>query len=78
VMSSILKGRSKEEAEKLFGEFHRLVTGEVDPSREMESLGKLAAFSGVSEFPARVKCASLPWHTMVAALKSQDATVSTE
>ena len=78
VMSSILKGKSKEEAEKLFGEFHKLVTGEKDPAKEMESMGKLAAFSGVSEFPARVKCASLPWHTMAAALKSKDETVSTE
>jgi len=78
VMSSMLKGRTKDEAEKLFGVFHKLVTGELDPSAAMDSLGKLAAFSGVSEFPARVKCASLPWHTMVAALKSQGATVSTE
>lgn len=78
VMSSILKGKSKEEAEELFGEFHKLVTGEKDPLTEMNSLGKLAAFSGVSEFPARVKCAILAWHTMVAAIKSKDETVSTE
>ena len=78
VMSSILKGKSKEEAEKLFEEFHKLVTGAKDPSKGNETLGKLDAFSGVSEFPARVKCASLPWHTMLSALKSQEATVSTE
>ncbi len=78
VMSSMLKGRTKDEAEKLFGVFHKLVTGERDPALEIDQLGKLAAFSGVSEFPARVKCAILAWHTMIAALKSQDETVSTE
>ena len=78
VMSSTLKGKSKEEAEELFGKFHKLVTGEKDLATEMDNLGKLVAFSGVSEFPARVKCASLAWHTMIAALKSKNETVSTE
>ena len=54
VMSSIVKGKTKEEAEKLFQQFHKLVTGEVDPEKDLGSLGKLAAFSGVSEFPGAV------------------------
>ncbi len=78
VMSSIVRGMTKEEAEVLFEKFHKLVTGELDAEDEIETLGKLAAFSGVSEFPARVKCASLAWHTLHAALQSKEQTVSTE
>src|SRR4029078_9225587 len=62
VMSSTVKGKSKEEAEKLFATFHKLVTGDVT-GLSADDLGRLAAFSGVSEFPARVKCATLAWHT---------------
>ncbi len=78
VMSSIVKGKTKAEADELFEMFHKLVTGELDPMKEIENLGKLAAFSGVSEFPARVKCASLAWHTLHAALSSEEYRVSTE
>jgi nitrogen fixation NifU-like protein len=78
IMTSLVKGKTKAEAEKLFGTFHKLVTGELDGSVTLEDLGKLAAFGGVSEFPARVKCASLPWHTMRSALESKTQTVSTE
>ena len=78
VMSSVVKGKSKAEAELLFEKFHRLVTGELDATDHVENLGKLAAFSGVSEFPARVKCATLAWHTLHAALESEAAVVSTE
>ena len=78
VMSSILKGKTIQQAEALFADFHKLVTGGVDGEDELERLGKLAAFSGVSEFPARVKCASLPWHTLHAALASTETKVSTE
>ena len=67
LMTAAVKGRTRREAEELFGRFHRLVTGTLDPA-ESETLGKLAVFSGVSEYPSRVKCASLPWHTMKAAL----------
>ena len=70
-MSSILKGKTRQEAEKLFKLFHKVVTGEIDPVEHLEDLGKLAAFGGVSEFPARVKCASLAWHTMHAALNEE-------
>jgi nitrogen fixation protein NifU and related proteins len=77
VMTETLKGKTRAEAEALFHEFHDLVTGkneETDP----EQLGKLAVFAGVSEFPARVKCATLCWHTARAALDGKDEPVSTE
>ena len=78
MMTERLKGHSRAEAEALFGKFHALVTGEeVDPDADPE-LGKLEAFAGVSEFPIRVKCASLAWHTMRAALEGKEAAVSTE
>ncbi|HET8824239.1 MAG TPA: SUF system NifU family Fe-S cluster assembly protein [Terriglobales bacterium] len=76
MMTQILKGKTREEAEKLFGRFHDLVTGHGHPSEE--EMGKLAVFSGVSEFPARVKCATLAWHTLQAALEGQQDAVSTE
>jgi nitrogen fixation protein NifU and related proteins len=77
LMTTAVKGRTRREAEELFGRFHRLVTGVLDPA-EAETLGKLAVFSGVSEFPVRVKCASLSWHTLKAALDAPGLTVSTE
>jgi nitrogen fixation NifU-like protein len=67
LMTGAVKGKSRDEAEALFERFHRLVTGRL-PAGESETLGKLAVFSGVSEFPVRVKCASLSWHTLKAAL----------
>ena len=77
VMSSTLKGKTTQEAHQLFDVFHKLVTGE--PGRlSTAELGRLAAFSGVSEFPARVKCASLPWHTLNSAIEGDKETVSTE
>ncbi len=78
LMTSAVKGKSKEEAEQLFETFHQLVTGELDGFDNIEELGKLAAFSGVSEFPTRVKCASLAWHTLKGALTSTATIVSTE
>jgi nitrogen fixation NifU-like protein len=78
VMSSVLKGKTRAEAEQIFETFHDLVTGGLASSQQMETLGKLAAFSGVSEFPARVKCAILAWHTMRAALEEKEQTVTTE
>ena len=78
LMSSILKGKTREEAEELFQLFHKVVTGEIDPLEHLENLGKLAAFGGVSEFPARVKCATLAWHTIHSALNEESDTISTE
>ncbi|HBR15879.1 MAG TPA: SUF system NifU family Fe-S cluster assembly protein [Candidatus Omnitrophica bacterium] len=77
MMTSTLKGMKIEDAQKLFEQFHRLVTGELDPGQEENTLGKLAVFSGIWHFPARVKCAILSWHTMKGALEHQQ-TVSTE
>jgi nitrogen fixation NifU-like protein len=71
-----VKGKSKEEATKLFERFHKLVTGEVNGERD--SLGKLDVFAGVSEFPVRVKCATLAWHTLQAALEGKQDPISTE
>jgi nitrogen fixation NifU-like protein len=67
LMTGAVKGKTSAEATELFEKFHRLVTGRLDPA-ESETLGKLAVFSGVSEYPIRVKCASLAWHTMREAL----------
>ena len=73
MMTQAVKGKTREEAERLFDEFHRMVTGELDEEREENALGRLKIFAGVREFPARVKCASLPWHTLHAALAGDDA-----
>jgi len=78
LMTSILKGKTKEEAEKLFEKFHNLVTGKLGDNPDIEELGKLAVFAGVQEFPVRVKCASLAWHTMINALHGKDEKVTTE
>ena len=78
VMSTVLKGKTRAEAEVWFEKFHHLVRGEMKGETSIDELGKLAAFSGVSEFPARVKCAILPWHTMKNALEEKKDTVSTE
>lgn len=77
LMTMAVKGKTRSQAEALFQRFHRLVTGSLESS-EAESLGKLAAFQGVSEFPVRVKCASLSWHAMKAALDGRGTTVTTD
>ncbi len=77
VMSSTVKGKSRDEAGSLFDTFHRLVTGDTS-SLSAAELGRLAAFSGVSEFPARVKCATLAWHTLKSALEGSEEKVTTE
>ena len=77
MMTEAIKGKSREDAELLFNEFHKMVTGELDIETDENHLGKLRIFAGVLEFPARVKCASLSWHTLNAALHGEDV-VSTE
>jgi nitrogen fixation NifU-like protein len=72
LMTEAVKGKSRAEALALFEQVHSLLTDDAAPS---DQLGKLAALSGVREFPARVKCASLCWHTLASALKSPDAQV---
>ena len=72
MMTQVVKGKTRDEAEILFDEFHRMVLGELDEEREENHLGKLKIFAGVREFPARVKCASLSWHTLHAALTGEE------
>lgn len=78
IMTQSVKGRTKQEVDALFDNFRRLVTGQLHNEAGSPELGKLAAFSGVSEYPVRVKCATLPWHTLRAALKGENETVSSE
>jgi nitrogen fixation protein NifU and related proteins len=78
LMTASLKGQKVSEAEQTFDRFHRMLT-ERDPSAELtEALGKLAVLAGVREFPTRIKCATLPWHTARAALAGKGERVSTE
>jgi nitrogen fixation NifU-like protein len=78
VMTEVVKGKSRAEAKKLFNTFHTMVTKGAQ-AIDGRDLGKLSVFAGVSEFPSRVKCAVLAWHTLEAALKDEDAQpVSTE
>ena len=78
LMTSMIKGMTVEEAEKLFENFHDLVTGKLGENADLSDLGKLAVFAGVQEFPVRVKCASLAWHTMESALHQNGKEVTTE
>lgn len=75
LMTESVKGKTRQEAEVLFDKFHNLITSDKPAA---SGIGKLAVFSGVREFPARVKCATLAWHTLRAALQETDAPVSTE
>jgi nitrogen fixation protein NifU and related proteins len=77
MMTEAVKGKSLDQALILFDEFHRMVLGELDVENDDNHLGKLRVFAGVLEFPARVKCASLSWHTLKAALKGEEE-ISTE
>jgi nitrogen fixation protein NifU and related proteins len=77
LMTSAVKGKTRAEAEALFERFRRMITGSGTDD-DTTALGKLAVFSGVSEFPIKVKCATLSWHAMKAALDEPDAVVSTE
>ncbi|HMQ04692.1 MAG TPA: SUF system NifU family Fe-S cluster assembly protein [Pyrinomonadaceae bacterium] len=77
MMTQAVRGKSRGEADRLFDEFHRMVTGEMEIESDENHLGRLKIFAGVLEFPARVKCASLSWHTLNAAL-SDAGEVSTE
>ena len=78
MMTETLKGKTLAEAEKLYQQFHEVLTGPPDETPDVPELGKLAVFAGVREFPVRVKCATLPWHTLRAALAGEEKTVSTE
>ena len=80
MMTELVKGLNRGSAEELFELFHKSVTGEggMDMVEAIDKLGKLAALTGVSAFPMRVKCASLPWHTLKAALLGEGERVTTE
>jgi len=78
MMTEALKGKSRQEADALFEQFHDLITGEKNAPADRPPLGKLEVFSGVREYPVRIKCATLPWHTMKSALHGDAEVVSTE
>lgn len=77
LLTELVRGRTVEEAHHLFDVFHRITTGR-DESASLEELGKLAVLAGVRAYPARVKCATLAWHSLDAALKNEGEMVSTE
>ncbi len=76
IMTETLKGKTAQEAQRLFEGFHQLVTGEG--SANGVDLGKLAVLGGVRDYPSRVKCATLAWHTVQAALRNESSRVTTE
>ena len=78
LMTSAVTGKSPADAERLFKAFHDMVTGGDAAPADPTTLGKLAAFAGVKQFPARVKCANLAWHTLHAALLADQTPISTE
>jgi nitrogen fixation NifU-like protein len=78
LLTEVLRGKTREEAEVLFNSFHDLVTGHDHKQGAPPELGKLKVFAGVSEFPVRVKCATLVWHTLKAAFEQMKEPVKTE
>ncbi len=77
LMTEMIKGKTVKQAEQLFEQFHNITTSHDDEIK-LEELGKLAVLAGVRDYPSRVKCATLPWHTMSAAVKNEATTVTTE
>lgn len=78
VMTTLLKGKTRNEARELFGKFKDMMTSGTDAPLDKDDLGKLMVFSGVREFPVRIKCATLAWHSMLSALEGEGTSVSTE
>ena len=78
LMTSELKGKTVEEAREVFNKFHNMITKDTEDLPDFDELGKLTVLAGVKAFPLRVKCASLAWHTMLAALNKSEETVTTE
>ena len=78
VMTTTIKGKTVEEAEEYFQKFHQIVTGETDIEESFDSVGKIAAFAGVADFPVRVKCATLAWHTMHNIIQGKGSATTTE
>jgi nitrogen fixation NifU-like protein len=78
IMTTMVKGKTLEEAKLLFDDFHEIVTKDIEQDIDEVSLGKLAVFCGVREFPARIKCASLAWHTLNKAMNDQSENLKGE
>ena len=78
MMTEGIKGKTREEAERIFGEFRYMVTREPGKEFDADLLGDLEILQGVSEYPARIKCATMSWHTLKAALNNEQETASTE
>jgi nitrogen fixation NifU-like protein len=78
LMTTAVKGKTEAEANRLFERYHRMLTADGEADGSAEALGKLAVFAGVREFPSRIKCATLAWHTLRAALAGRPGAVSTE
>jgi len=78
IMTTLLKGKTRAEAETLFKKFHKMITTDPEEPVDEGALGKMAVFAGVREFPVRIKCATLAWHTLLSALDEKDGMVSTE
>ena len=77
-MTTLLKGKTRREAEALFETFHKMVTASPDAAIDEEKAGRLAVFAGVRDFPIRIKCATLAWHTLLSALDGKNSVISTE
>ncbi len=78
ILTTVIKNKKLDEIKNLFEKFHHMVTEGSGSQEDFKDLGKLSAFAGVKEFPIRVKCATLPWHTLKAALESKREVISTE
>ena len=78
LMTQQIKGKTEEEVNGIFNDFHEMVTDESDKMGDFETMGKLAALAGVKQYPSRIKCATLCWHTLNAAMKGTEDIVATE
>jgi len=78
IMTEIIKGKSEHEANEIFATFHQITTSQDQEEVNPDKLGKLAVLAGVRFYPARIKCATLPWHSLQAALNQENTTISTE
>ncbi|ROL58752.1 SUF system NifU family Fe-S cluster assembly protein [Bacteroidetes/Chlorobi group bacterium MS-B_bin-24] len=78
IMTTVLKGKTLDEVKNLFEKFHNVLTSKPDEPVNTEELGKLAVFAGVREFPVRVKCATLAWHTLIEAIEKKDSVLTVE
>lgn len=78
IMTTILKGKTLEEAQQIYNEFHHIVTSKIDDEVDLDKMGKLAVFAGVRKYPTRVKCATLPWHTYNNAANNKSDIAKTE